>query len=648
MKKILFTALILWFITLAGKLHSQQIPDNTTGRLWGLCKVWGYMKYYHPNTCQVNWDSLIRENCTLVAAASDNIQYNTYVMNMLDYLGQITPQQATTPPLTDSNLNLQLDWISPSNFSQPVEDFLNVFKSRAGTNAALACRVRLNDFSDQTYNSRLNFDDDAPGFIPNFTLLKDRLSCAFAYWNVFNYFGPYRNLTDQSWDTTLMHVIDDMMAATNGLSYTLAMAKMQARTDDAHGFFYSTTYYNFLGYGAVGIQLRWYEQKMVVYKTHENQTGLTIGDELVAVDGIPIADVAAIYRDRIAASNEATFHRDLGTYLCQAPVNTSKVLQFRNNAGQLYTVQVSYNMSLSDFDTWRNAPRSGPSWSTACNGYGYVDMAKLQPSECEQMYQELKAKPGIIFDCRNYPNGTLVELAKFFFAEPIITTRFFSQNLQAPGLFKANDDGQNLGSWNNPSPYTGQLYFIVDQKTQSQAEYTVQYLSHAPNATVIGTQTAGADGNISYVRYPDVNNIYFTSLGWYYEDWYQCQRNGIKINNIVTPTIQGLRDGKDEMLESITGCVTSIKESVATIEQLELMPNPARAQITIRFNAITNATMHFTVSDIFGRIKLSKEQKAEAGKNNCQIPVNELAPGVYFLKISAGAGSSRTLKFIKE
>lgn len=645
--KLKLFAILLWSM-LAGTMYGQQIQDNTTGRLWGLCKVWGYMKYYHPNTCQVNWDSLIRENSTLVAAATTNTQYNTYMMDMLNYLGQITPQQATTPPATDSNLNLQLDWISQSNFSQPVQDFLDTFKARAGTNAALACRVRLNDFSDQTYNSRLNFDDDAPGFIPNFTMLKDRLSCAFAYWNVFNYFGPYRNLTDQSWDTTLIHVIDDMMAATNGLSYTLAMAKMQARTDDAHGFFFSSTYYNFLGYGAVGIQFRWYEQKMVVYKIHENQTGLTIGDELVSVDGIPIADVAAIYRDRIAASNEATFHRDLGTYLSQAPINSSKVLQFRNNAGQLYTVPVSYNMSLSDFDTWRITPRSGPSWSTACNGYGYVDMAKLQPSECEQMYQELKTKPGIIFDCRNYPNGTLTELARFFFAEPIITTRFFSQNLEAPGLFKANDDGQNLGNWNNPSPYTGQLYFIVDQKTQSQAEYTVQYLSHAPNATVIGTQTAGADGNISYVRYPDVNNIYFTSLGWYYEDWYQCQRNGIKINNIVTPTIQGLRDGKDEMLEWITGCPTSIATVSKGIDQVELMPNPTREQLNIRFNAAKNMTVKLIVIDLIGSVKLNQQQQSTAGANNWQLPVNELVPGVYFLTMIGSDGGSHTLRFVKQ
>lgn len=645
--KLKLFAMLLWTL-LASTVYSQQIPDNTTGRLWGLCKVWGYMKYYHPNTCQVNWDSLIRENSTLVAAATTNTQYNTYMMDMLDYLGQITPQQATTPPATDSNLNLQLDWIGQSNFSQPVEDFLNVFKSRAGTNAALSCRVRFNDGSEPGYNSFLYFSDDVPNFNPNFSQLKDRLAFAFNYWNVFNYFGPYRNLADISWDTTLLHTIDDMIAASNSESYMLAMLKMQSRTNDAHGFFTSGPYNSYFGSNAVGIQFRWYEGKIVVYKIHSNQSGLAIGDELVQIDSEPIANVAARYRNFLAASNESTFYRDFCTQLSVGRYQTSKVLQLKNSAGQLYTLSVSYSMTLSQWYDWKNAPQSGPSWSTACNGYGYVDMGKLQPAECEQMYQDLKSKPGIIFDCRNYPNATLWELAKYFFPEPVISARYFRPDMTAPGLFTVHDDGQNLGNWNNPDAYTGQLYFIVDQQTQSQAEYTVQYLSKAANATVIGTQTAGADGNISYVLYPGQNYMYFTSLGWYYDDWYQCQRNGIKINTEVAPTIQGLRDGKDEMLEWITGCPTSVQTVSKGIDQLELMPNPTREQLNIRFNAAKNMTIKLIVTDLIGSVKLNQQQQSTAGANNWQLPVNDLVPGVYFLTMITNDGGSRTLKFVKQ
>lgn len=653
MKKIFSTAFFLGFITIAGKVHSQQIPDNTTGRLWGLCKVWGYMKYYHPNTCQVNWDSLILENSTLVAAATTNTQYNTYMMDMLNNLGQISPQQATAPPAADSNLNLQLDWISQSNFSQPVQTFLDTFKSRAGTNAALSCRLRFNDYTIPDYISYIDFIEDAPDFNPDFTRLKDRLAFTFNYWNVFNYFGPYRKLIDIPWDSTLMHAIDDMIAATDHQSYMLSLLKMQSRTNDAHGFFTSPAYNSYFGDAAVGIQFRWYEQKIVVYKIHQSLSGLMVGDELVAIDGEPVADVAARYRDKVPASNEATFYRDLCVLLSRARFNTNKVLKLKNSSGSLYTLPVNYSLNLSTWFSWKSAVTNEPAWRTVCNGYGYVNMGKLEPEECEQMYADLKTKPGIIFDCRNYPKGAMYNIAKYLFSEPIISARYFKADLIAPGLFTVRDDGQNLGNWYNPSPYAGQVYFIVDQETQSHAEYTVQYLGQAPNAQVIGTQTAGADGNTAYVTFPgpnntSPNNIYFTSLGWYYQDWYQCQRNGIKINTVVAPTIQGLRDGKDEMLEWITGCPTSVQTVSKGIDQLELMPNPANEQLNIRFNATKNMTIKLILTDLIGSVKLSQQQQSAAGANNWQLPVNDLVPGIYFLTMISNDGASRTLKFVKQ
>ncbi|OJV51767.1 MAG: hypothetical protein BGO31_11535 [Bacteroidetes bacterium 43-16] len=648
MKKALLTFFALLLLTWSGKVYSQQVPDNTKGRLWGLCKVWGYMKYYHPNTCQVNWDSLIRENVTLVATATSNTDYNTYMINMLNYLGQITPQQATVPPPQDSNLNLQLDWIAQSNFSQSVQDFLETFKSRAGTNVALACRLQFNDYSDPNYISMVDFRDDIAHSNFNLTLLKDRLTFTFNYWNAFNYFGPYRNLTDTPWDTTLMHTIDDMIAANNTQSYLMAMAKMQSRINDSHGSFYGPVYDYYLGDGAAGIEFRWYEQKIVVYKIYTGQTGLAVGDELVAVDGIPIADIALRYRDRIAASNEAAFYRDFCPHLSRDILNTNKVLQLRNSAGQLYTLPVSYHLTYSDWYYWSKSKQSGPAWSTACNGYGYVDMDKLLLAECDQMYQELKTKPGIIFDCRNYPKGTMFNIAKYLFAEPIIAARYFIPDLSAPGRFTIGNDGQNLGTWNNPNPYPGKLYFIVNQETQSHAEYTVQYLSKAADATVIGTQTAGADGNVNLIMDPKLNYMYFTGLGWYDEDWYQCQRNGIKIDTIVAPTIQGLREGRDEMLEWITKCTTSIKDPATGIGPLQIMPNPAGVTLNIKFNSPNNSNIKITVIDLVGSVKITAEQKATPGENTYTLGLSKLAQGVYLLKVSSSDGSTRTVKFVKQ
>ena len=146
-----------------------------------------------------------------------------------------------------------------------------------------------------------------------------------------------------------------------------------------------------------------------------------------------------------------------------------------------------------------------------------------------------------------------------------------------------------------------------------------------------------------------VNTSYrFSGLGISYIDGYQCQRNGIRVNTIVTPTVQGLREGHDEVLESITNCVTPLYLADKGTDQLEVMPNPASALLNIRFSTTSNTMVHLTVSDILGSVKLSQQQRTEAGKNNWQVPLTNLVPGVYFLKITASDGSNHTLKFIKE
>ncbi|WP_158605907.1 S41 family peptidase [Taibaiella sp. KBW10] len=646
MKRILLLNLVFIIAIFGNKAHSQ-IPDNAEGRLWGLCKVWGYIKYYHPKTCQVNWDSLLRENITLVSTAPSNASFNNSLNNMLNFVGQIPPQLSTVAPAADSNLNLNLDWINNSNFSTTVQNFLQTFKSRAGKNDSLACRIIFNDYTDYDYTSYLDLRYDEPNFIPDYTLEKDRLALTFYYWNTFNYFGPYRKLNDVSWDTVLKHTITDMRTATGNLDYTLAFAKMQSNIDDAHASFSSVSLSDYLGRGALGAQFRWYENKIVVYKVYPGTTGFQVGDEIVKIDGENIADIAARYRNIIAASNEATFYRNLSVFLVRRAYNSAVNFEFRNASGQLYTHLMQYNLEGATWNAWKEAS-DGPAWKTVCNGYGYVDMGKLTISQCAQMYEEFKTKPGIILDCRNYPKGTFPTLARYFLQQPTMSARYFNPDIKAPGLFTVHTDLNNHGTWNNPAPYSGKLYLIVNQETQSHGEYTVQYLSNAANAKVIGTQTAGADGNVNYVNLPNATQLYFTGLGWYYDDWYQCQRNGLKIDTIVSPTIQGLREGRDELLERITGCTTSMKPVASTIQLLELMPNPVHQELALSLLSSGRSTVKIVINDLSGGLRLSREEHALPGDNIWKINVESLSPGLYFLQVTAADGSRSTRKFVKQ
>ena len=74
-------------------------------------------------------------------------------------------------------------------------------------------------------------------------------------------------------------------------------------------------------------------------------------------------------------------------------------------------------------------------------------------------------------------------------------------------------------------------------------------LQKCPDAVTVGSQTAGADGNITRIRLP--GNIYtnISGIGIFYPDDSPTQRVGVRIDHTVLPTIEGIRQGRDEVLE---------------------------------------------------------------------------------------------------
>jgi C-terminal processing protease CtpA/Prc len=82
-------------------------------------------------------------------------------------------------------------------------------------------------------------------------------------------------------------------------------------------------------------------------------------------------------------------------------------------------------------------------------------------------------------------------------------------------------------------------------------------LQTAPNVTCIGSQTAGADGNISTFTFPGGYTTKMSGLGVYYPDWGETQRIGMVPDIEVKPTIEGLRMGKDEVLDKAIEFINS-------------------------------------------------------------------------------------------
>ncbi|MGI8811261.1 MAG: S41 family peptidase [Pyrinomonadaceae bacterium] len=101
------------------------------------------------------------------------------------------------------------------------------------------------------------------------------------------------------------------------------------------------------------------------------------------------------------------------------------------------------------------------------------------------------------------------------------------------------------------SIYTGKVVMLIDENAQSQSEHTALAFEAArPDITFIGTPTAGANGDITNTILPGNIVVTFSGHSVRHADGRQLQRVGIQPTIRVAPTIRGIVEGKDEILDA--------------------------------------------------------------------------------------------------
>jgi C-terminal processing protease CtpA/Prc len=90
---------------------------------------------------------------------------------------------------------------------------------------------------------------------------------------------------------------------------------------------------------------------------------------------------------------------------------------------------------------------------------------------------------------------------------------------------------------------------LIDERAISQSEHTGLFLEAASGITFIGSATAGANGDVTRFVLPGGVTVGFTGHDVRHSDGRQLQKVGLTPHVEVSPTIRGIREGKDEVLE---------------------------------------------------------------------------------------------------
>jgi C-terminal processing protease CtpA/Prc len=158
-----------------------------------------------------------------------------------------------------------------------------------------------------------------------------------------------------------------------------------------------------------------------------------------------------------------------------------------------------------------------------------------------------------VVDLRNYPSEYVpFVLGGHFVNEPTPFASFTRADPANPGAFpwEASVALRPLQPF-----YRGQLLILVDEVSLSQAEFTAMALRAGRRAIVAGSTTAGADGDVSPIPLPGGIRSLISGTGVFYPNRSATQQVGIVPDMEIQPTIDGIRAGRDEVLEEALSAV---------------------------------------------------------------------------------------------
>jgi len=187
---------------------------------------------------------------------------------------------------------------------------------------------------------------------------------------------------------------------------------------------------------------------------------------------------------------------------------------------------------------------------------GYIDMARIKAAKVPAIMQAFAHAKGIVVDQRTYPSAfVMTYLPGFLLSQPVTFAKITERDPTCPGrfLWQAPDTIKPQ----SPTPYTGRVVVLVNEKSRSAAEYTAMGLQATPHCTLLGSQTAGADGNTTPITLPGGLKTLMTGIGIYYPNGRETQRVGLAIDVPVRPTVAGLRAGRDELLDRAIELITT-------------------------------------------------------------------------------------------
>lgn len=529
-------------------IHSIPTDKSSIDRLSLLCKVWGFLKYYHPEVCdgRYNWDYELFRWLPHVLKCHSEKEVCEFLSSRIS---PMTPLDSWDKTINDFPVNDSIYYSIPSflwlneisHIHKPLYDLLNAIK--------LADRSRTVCYYGKGLNSMDSFpteEDYGDNLYPDAGF---RLLALYRYWNIIEYFYPYRkDITDRTWNNVLDKFIPLFLNARNADEYRSTIDYLGTYLKDNHTScqysdsilpsekrkYYLPVFWDFV------------ENELTVTDDFVGQSKLKKGDVVCRINDMDVRDLVEQYSRVISVSNKRSLLYAVSLELIRQKDSVVALDVKRNN--KKMKISISGLTSEKYFPLKAESTANVPYYKWLSDSIGYFSPISPYGSDSLPIVMNrFKDAKAIIVDMRNYPSDLLYHIADYIMPHRTGCTRTTTVVRDFPGVIRWNDI-QYFGN-ENPNYYKGKIMVLINEKTVSMGESIVAILRHCPDVILVGSPTAGSDGPVSTFVLPGGVHVRFTGEGFYFADKKAIQNVGIIPDVNVRVTKRGIDSNTDELLQ---------------------------------------------------------------------------------------------------
>ncbi len=505
-------------------------------------KVWGLLKYYYPTSIykDLDWDEQLMASLSALQHFDRPLDLNKTLAKLLQVVQ--APSNGKMPHLTPYQLQIVNNHAINDQNRRKIIDAL--------------CSASM---GASRYYKAPDDDSPAPHFIesnPDVNAVPDpraRLVQIFRYWNIINYFYPYKDEQLPNWDQTLNALLPQFLLADTEPAYTRALLKLNASIADGHAwvpmgpFIMAERLYGSV-FSFLPIDIRINKDGKALVADAEpgfaQSSGIKKGDQLIKIGGINIDSLIDELKAYISESDPIlkNHYLERSCWLNMLPTAfTNQLTMIYSSQDKVVDTTFSQsqeNLAKSVSYVWQHYQNKNtlPPAGEALKYYRekhtlFINPAAWKANMRDSALRLINIADNLIIDCRTYPDWNFVADFSECLLRDNVPVIEYTTATDTPEYFAK----QVINSAKDGTCINKKIYCLISEDSKSRPEFLATKLkSAAPDCLLVGRRTAGADGDITSI--PTVGKqlyLTITSVGVKFADGTKTQQVGLQPDIMV-------------------------------------------------------------------------------------------------------------------